>query len=389
MKKLTHILFAVTLSLYAFSAKSAEINGTFTNSVGKMVYLERFQENRPVKVDSIAINKKGKFKFTIKDTLTDFYRISFQPTDFIVLIISKNDKAEITADGTSLNKTYKIKGSANSENLLAFVNLVNKYIKEKDSINTLVLKNNDGTKNDLVAQLNAELNLKYTTFIKDRNKFMDDHPASPALVAVTNHLNLQNDAKGELVHLKKIDLALEKSIPNTYYHKSIHDMVISIEEQIKAEEKQKELEANKAKMYDPGTEAKDIVMMDENGKELKLSSLKGQYVLIDFWASWCGPCRKENPNVVKLYEKYKDKGFTIYSVSLDNNKEKWLEAIKKDNLTWPNHVSELKGWQTSVLGDYGVNAIPFTVLIDKEGKIVQAHLRGPALELKLKEIFGF
>jgi thiol-disulfide isomerase/thioredoxin len=262
-------------------------------------------------------------------------------------------------------------------------------VKSKDSINTIILKSNDGTQNDLVAQLNAEINLKYATFIKNRNKFLEDNPESPSLIAVTNHLNLQNDPKGELVYLKKIDAALEKSIANSYYHKSIHDMVVSMEEQIKAEEKQKEAEANKARMFDPGKEAKDIVMNDADGKEIKLSSLKGQYVLVDFWASWCGPCRKENPNVVKLYEKYKDKGFTVYSVSLDNNKEKWLEAIKKDNLAWTNHVSELKGWQTSVLGDYGVNAIPFTVLIDKDGKIVQAHLRGPALESKLKEIFGF
>lgn len=389
MNRINHIAIIVTMSLFAIIAKSAVINGTFTNGAGKMVYLERFEENRPVKIDSVKINKKGKFKFTLKDTLTDFYRVSFQPTDFIVLILTKNDVAELTADATSLNKTYKITGSVHSQNLLSFVNLVNGYLKTKDSINTLALKNNDGTKPELIAQLNSELNSKYATFLKNRNKFMDDNPASPALVAVTNHLNLQNDAKGELVYLKKIDAALEKSIPNTFYHKSIHDMVVSVEEQIQIEEKQREAEANKAKMNQPGSDAIDIVMKDQNGKDISLSSLEGKYVLLDFWASWCGPCRKENPNVVKLYEKYKDKGFTIYSVSLDNSKEKWLEAIKKDNLTWPNHVSELKGWQTSVLGNYGVNAIPFTVLIDKEGKIVQTNLRGPSLEAKLLEIFGF
>lgn len=389
MNKIKLFVLTVALSLFAISSQAAIISGTFTNAAGKKVYLERFEENRPVKIDSVTLSKKGNFKFTVKDTLTDFYRISFQPTDFIVLILTKNDNVQLTADGNSLNKTYKIKGSEHSENLLSFVNLVNTYIKTKDSINTLALKNNDGTKPELISQLNAEMNSKYATFLKDRNKFMDDHAASPALVAVTNHLNLQNDAKGELVYLKKIDAALEKSIPNTYYHKSIHDMVISIEEQVKIEEKQKEAEANKVKMNEPGSDVIDIVMKDVDGKEIALSSLKGKYVLLDFWASWCGPCRKENPNVVKLYEKYKDKGFTIYSVSIDNNKDKWLEAIKKDNLTWPYHVSELKGWQTPVLADFGVNGIPFTVLIDKEGKIIQANLRGPSLEAKLLEIFGF
>jgi thiol-disulfide isomerase/thioredoxin len=120
-----------------------------------------------------------------------------------------------------------------------------------------------------------------------------------------------------------------------------------------------------------------------------LSKLRGNYVLLDFWASWCGPCRAENPNVVRNYRKYKDKGFTVMSVSLDTDRTKWLAAIKKDGLEWPNHVSELKGWQTSVLPNYGINSIPYTVLIDKEGKIIQTNLRGPALEAKLKEIFGY
>jgi thiol-disulfide isomerase/thioredoxin len=130
-------------------------------------------------------------------------------------------------------------------------------------------------------------------------------------------------------------------------------------------------------------------MADTTGKQIALSSLKGNYVLVDFWASWCGPCRMENPNVVNLYNKYKDKGFTVYSVSLDDRRGSWIAAIKKDNLLWPNHVSELKKWNTSVLGTFGITGIPYTILIDKEGNIVQTHLRGQSLELKLKEIFGF
>jgi thiol-disulfide isomerase/thioredoxin len=122
---------------------------------------------------------------------------------------------------------------------------------------------------------------------------------------------------------------------------------------------------------------------------MKLSDLKGKVVLIDFWASWCGPCRKENPNVVKTYEKYKDAGFTVMSVSLDSDKAKWLEAIQKDGLVWPNHVSDLGGWQSKVARLYGVGSIPQTILLDKEGKIIASNLRGPALEAELQKIFGF
>ena len=116
--------------------------------------------------------------------------------------------------------------------------------------------------------------------------------------------------------------------------------------------------------------------------------MRGKVVLIDFWASWCGPCRRENPNVVKLYEKYKDKGFEIFSISLDKDKTAWIKAIKDDNLKWTNHVSDLKYWSSEAAKLYGVSSIPSTVLIDKEGRVIAKNLRGRDLELKMKEIFG-
>ncbi len=138
----------------------------------------------------------------------------------------------------------------------------------------------------------------------------------------------------------------------------------------------------------PGTEAPDIAMKSPDGKTLKLSNLRGKVVLLDFWASWCGPCRRENPNVVKLYQKYNAMGFDIFSVSLDRDRKAWLQAIEKDGLVWPNHVSDLQGWTSSGGASYGVTSIPATVLIDKDGKVIARNLRGAELENKLKEIFG-
>jgi thiol-disulfide isomerase/thioredoxin len=137
-----------------------------------------------------------------------------------------------------------------------------------------------------------------------------------------------------------------------------------------------------------GKTAPEIALKNPMGVTQKLSSLRGKYVLIDFWASWCGPCRKENPNVVRLYKKYKDKGFTIFSVSLDQDPKAWKAAIAADGLEWPNHVSDLLGWNSSMPALYGFNGIPHTVLIDKEGKIIETGLRGPSLEQKLVELFG-
>ena len=136
-----------------------------------------------------------------------------------------------------------------------------------------------------------------------------------------------------------------------------------------------------------GSEAPDFTQKPPEGEELALSSLKGNIVLIDFWASWCGPCRRENPNVVRLYNQYKDKGFDILGVSLDNNKNKWIDAIAKDQLTW-KHISDLKGWASQLAKPYGVRGIPYTVLVDPNGQIIATRLRGASLEAKLREIFG-
>ena len=151
---------------------------------------------------------------------------------------------------------------------------------------------------------------------------------------------------------------------------------------------QKPKRGTKNGKYAAGDMAPDIVMNDPSGVERKLSDLRGKVVLVDFWASWCGPCRRENPNVVRAYAKYKDQGFEVFSVSLDSKADRWASAIEQDQLTWPNHVSDLKGWRNAAAQEYGISSIPHTMLIDRDGSILATHLRGGALESSLRGIFG-
>lgn len=210
-------------------------------------------------------------------------------------------------------------------------------------------------------------------------KTINSDPSNPAnILLMSNLLPMMGYDFWEEEYLKvlqKLHKGFEEAYPNHPMTKNIGGQVARVEKDYK---QHVDFTVNKI--------APEISMEDPNQTMRSLSDLRGQYVLVDFWASWCGPCRKENPNVVRTYHKYKDKGFEIFSVSLDEDKKRWENAIAADGLVWDNHVSDLKGWKSEVVSLYGFNGIPYTVLIDPDGKIVATNLRGSALEQKLKEV---
>lgn len=353
--------------------------GNVENGVDKTVYLTYFIDGRLEVIDSCLVKKNGKFELSAENIEPDFYRVSFTSDNFALLILSKGQKVILTGDANNFNTSYSVKGSFESEQIKKYVMGLSEYKDSLSAINKLrsdvnvspEQRKNLATKQE---QMKTQLNiLKHDYINKNYNN-----------LSVLITMSSLDDIKDYNL-FKKIEKGLSESSPNSKYYASVKTKVEQIDKKIKEQDELKKKNASSQ----PGKLAPELNFPGLDGKVITLASLRGKYVLIDFWASWCGPCRKENPNVVKAYNKYKEAGFTVFSVSLDRDKNRWEQAIIKDGLIWPNHVSDLKAWQSAAVTKYGFRGIPHTVLIDKEGRILQKNLRGQTLENKLEEIFGF
>jgi thiol-disulfide isomerase/thioredoxin len=283
----------------------------------------------------------------------------------MMVILTPGEKVSLKTATSKLGGDALIEGSFHTQLLYSTMNNSQSFESRKAILNQKYSEIQSSPKRDslsviIISQFRANDSLQKSALKAQ----MEKHPASLAWIFFQDKLDMTNDFD----IIDKIDAANFKAYPENPFVKQYHQQV--------------EVERKTA----IGASAPEIALTDTEGKIRKLSSLKGKVVLIDFWASWCGPCRKENPNVVNIYGKYHDKGFEVFSVSLDKERGSWLAAIAKDNLTWPNHVSDLKYWKSEGAAAYGVTSIPFTVLIDKKGRIVAKKLRGEELESKVKEL---
>jgi len=373
MKKsylLVVLILLVNNYFFAQSEISISVTGQIVNTQFKEIELIQILPNGAFQnILKSPLKSDGSFALKGKLNSADYYHVKLN-NQLIPLILRNNSEIKIYGDGNKLDKFCNIINSDESQQLMEFQRAENTWNKILDSANNELKKNPSKQQ-----ELSSAITPRYMDFQQFKQNYVQMNQNSAALYPMIKMFDPEKDFENyQLIVAQVINSFSESSL-------------VKIEQEKYLKFKKKMIDDNPLAK---GKVAPDFEELKTDGKsKMKLSHLKGNVVLIDFWASWCGPCRKENPNVVKTYAKYKDSGFTVMSVSLDSDKAKWLDAIQKDGLVWPNHVSDLGGWQSKVARIYGVGSIPLTILIDKEGQIINTNLRGQALDAELQKIFGF
>jgi len=368
------------------------ISGKIEGAAGRTVYLERYANNRGIFTDSTVIGSDGTFTIVPSHPLDkDFYRVLLDERDFLVLITDSSETVRLTATAGKLSASAKVEGSEDTRILRDFEKNYNALAKKVDEP-TVRLRNE--LLNELeVARLRDEVMAARKALSDYVRHWLESNSSTPAAIAAVQTLDIRSD----LALYQKVINDLKSNLAKSGPYKQLRQKtefassggMLQSGQEIN-DPRSMPQQRVEGVLISIGKNAPEIALEDPAGRLRRLSDLKGKVVLLDFWASWCGPCRRENPAVVKAYDEYKKDGFEIFSVSLDKDGARWIEAIMEDGLIWENHVSDLLGWNSKPAADFGVHSIPFPVLLDREGKVIAygPNVRGPMLEAHLKQIFG-
>lgn len=359
------ILFSIG-AILAQKPFKFSINGEISNYTKSYIYLHHKWDNKDY-TDSIKV-VKGKFSYNGSSEEPNMYWFntesvqSAQPM-FIFFVDAGKIKAKLKGDSIF---NSEVSGGKTQQDNIAYQNMVSGFVKRQAELQNEFNQAQNTGNNEAIQGINEKYQNLSQDYLNGLKNFVKEHPNSAVsgwiIYRDLNNPNIPMEIAVEAASY------LDSKFLKTKFGKLATERI------------------DLAKGSTIGNVATDFTQNDVNGKPVKLSSFRGKVVLVDFWASWCGPCRMENPNVVAAYNKFKDKGFTILGVSYDQDKNKWLAAIEKDNLTW-TQVSDLKGWGNETARLYGINGIPANLLLDKDGKIIAKNLRGAALEEKLNELF--
>lgn len=338
------------------------ISGKIEGGENADVYLQIVESKGVKGLDTIKAGPNGEYKFEYTSDLPEFYRVGTNEQNSFYLVLEPGESAEVNAKNQNLFKTYEIIEAPEECHRMKEMNGITGMM---DSINMIMQASQMNKDQRMFQNALVEFDNISIKMNREIKAYINRKPASLSSLAALQNLNFDQ----EFDYYLKVITALDGIANGNDIYDNMAAQILSM------------------RKVAVGSEAPEITMSQPNGEVISLSDFRGQYVLIDFWASWCGPCRRENPNVKKVYDKYHEKGFEILGVSLDKAMQPWLNAIGQDGLEW-RHVSDLKFWSSPVVAEYQVTGIPHTVLVDPKGIIVAKNLRGEALDLKLAQLLG-
>jgi peroxiredoxin len=355
------------------------INGKVSHAEGKTLYLEELLVSSTKPVDSVRIDKNGEFKIKGESKIPTYYLLKFSPDKMITLLVDSAENVVIEADYANFSNQYHVEGSLGSVLVKQLVDKLNTTILKLDSLESLynIYQENPGYES-----MKAKWEEQYDAIVKEQvdfsTGFVMNNPFSMASVlALYQELDQQNFVIKDFHTMRVAASALNSIYPNSEHVKALYANTVQLLKEEQSAKIQQLIEKE-------GQNSPEIILPDADGKEIALSSLKGKVVLLQFWAAVDRNSRVLNPALAEAYQKYKNKGFEIYQVSLDENRIEWIDAIDKDGLKWIN-VGDMKG-SIQAVQNYNIQAIPYNYLLDTEGKIVAQNLKGPGLDRALAKI---
>lgn len=380
MRKFGVLLLGAATALVACNDTTKySIEGRITNAEGKYIYLDELKVSSSTPMDSVLVDKNGSFKFSGKVSQPTFYLLRLADNNFITLVVDSAEQIVVNGDAANFSRVYSVDGSEGSAYVQQLTQHLSRTKHQLDSIRSLQLTfRNDPEFAAKKTAWDLEYNQVRQRQIDYSKKFVSEHPFSMAnVLALYQKFDDETYVIQDLQSLKVAASALNSFYPNSEHVKALYKNTLSLM-QTERMSKMKQM------IQEKGVNSPDIVLPDAHGTEIALSSLRGKYVLVQFWAAADRGSRIVNPVLVELYKKYKSKGFEIYQVSVDENRYEWLDAIDSDNLSWIN-VGDMKG-SVRALQYYNVSSIPYNYLIDREGTIVGKDLKGPQLDRLLGEL---
>ena len=370
MKYLKSIIYLLSASFIISCNSSQEgirVSGTIDNPLtDESIIINQFESTGIKPIDTVSVNDSGEYSFLLNPSEPTFYRVNFFDRQQVNLILEGNEEeVTLNVDGNNPQGKAEVSGAKHTKYLQQLEGMMKDQQSDVQDLNQQAIQARMDGDQEAMERLTNE----YYDLMRVRQREIKDYiwSISPSLAAFYGLRSLNPEE-----HFQFYDSLAQKfneKLPNHLFTADLQKQVESL------------------RKLAIGAQAPEIALPSPEGDTIKLSSLKGNYVLIDFWAAWCKPCRAENPNVVRMYNKYGGENFEILGVSLDRNRAAWVKAIEQDGLPW-KHVSDLKYFNSQAAADYRINSIPATYLIGPDGKIIAKGLRGPTLEAKLDEIFG-